>query len=215
MPEPNPRTQTHYDLLGVKPTASPQQIRQAFRELSKLYHPDTTTLPANEATAKFQQLNEAYGVLSSPDRRWGYDKQMGYSRISVMQPLEPLSRISHLPQRKEPSNLYLDPTDRPLSAGEIFALFILGLTFVACLALVVTVGLARGDYTAELETSPVAPEPMLQNALDVGGVTPDSQPVVPSAPNLDNPSSSKFAPPLEPSDAPKPPLLPQRQPTWL
>jgi hypothetical protein len=50
--------------------------------------------------------------------------------------------------------MYLDPTDRPLSAGEIFALFILGLTFVACLALVVTVSLTRGDYTANLEPLP-------------------------------------------------------------
>ncbi|MBU6230646.1 MAG: J domain-containing protein [Cyanobacteria bacterium REEB459] len=137
--------QSHYQVLGVKPTASPQQIRQAFRELSKLYHPDTTALPAVEATNRFQRLNEAYGILSSPDRRWRYDQQAGFSRISVMQPLESLAKTPHLPVRKEPSNLYLDPSDRPLSPGEIFALFILGLTFMACLALVLTVGLTRGD----------------------------------------------------------------------
>lgn len=152
MPDANPRPKTHYDQLGVKPTASPQQIRRAFRDLSKLYHPDTTELPATEATEKFQQLNEAYAILSSPDRRWAYDQQVGYSRISVMQPLEPLSRPAVAP-RREPANMYLDPTDRPLSAGEIFALFILGLTFVACLALVVTVGLTRGDYAADLGTA--------------------------------------------------------------
>jgi hypothetical protein len=139
------RPASYYDRLGVKPTASPQQIRQAFRDLSKLYHPDTTTLPAAEATAKFQDLNEAYAVLSSPDRRWSYDQQAGYSRISVMQPLESLAKANQGTSRREPSNLYLDPNDRPLSPGEIFALFILGLTFVACLALVVTVGLTRGD----------------------------------------------------------------------
>ena len=150
MPDANPRPKTHYDQLGIKPTASPQQIRRAFRDLSKLYHPDTTELPAIEATEKFQQLNEAYAILSSPDRRWAYDQQVGYSRISVMQPLESLKNTASSPQRREPANMYLDPTDRPLSAGEIFALFILGLTFVACLALVVTVGLTRGDYTAEL-----------------------------------------------------------------
>jgi hypothetical protein len=139
------RPPSYYDRLGVKPTASPQQIRQAFRDLSKLYHPDTTTLPAAEATTKFQDLNEAYAVLSSPDRRWSYDQQAGYSRISVMQPLESLAKANQGTSRREPSNLYLDPNDRPLSPGEIFALFILGLTFVACLALVVTVGLTRGD----------------------------------------------------------------------
>ena len=139
------RPASYYDLLGVKPTASPQQIRQAFRDLSKLYHPDTTTLSAAEATAKFQDLNEAYAVLSSPDRRWAYDQQAGYSRISVVQSLESLTKTTQGPSRRESSNLYLDPNDRPLSPGEIFALFILGLTFAACLALVVTVGLTRGD----------------------------------------------------------------------
>ncbi len=218
MPEPKPRTQTHYDLLGVKPTASPQQIRQAFRELSKLYHPDTTVLPADQATAKFQQLNEAYGVLSSPDRRWHYDKQVGYSRISVMQPLEPLSKVGHLPRRKEPSNLYLDPTDRPLSAGEIFALFILGLTFMACLALVVTVGLTRGDYTAELDGSLdgaiVAPERVLEDATAVQDPNLDGQPAT-LAPSLDTPSTLELAPPAGRSDGPKPTSVPPGPPTWL
>jgi hypothetical protein len=213
MSEPTPRTQTHYDLLGVKPTASPQQIRQAFRELSKLYHPDTTTLPAAEATERFQQLSAAYGILSSPDRRWTYDKQVGYSRISVMQPLEPLSRASTVPRRKEPSNLYLDPTDRPLSAGEIFALFILGITFVACLALVVTVGLTRGDITAGLDptleaqplgmpTSPQTGAPSFKTPVD-GLQAPDF-------------NRSSPEPPL--STAPKPvqPVSPRSaQPTWL
>lgn len=150
MPDLSPKPKTHYDQLGVKPTASPQQIRRAFRDLSKLYHPDTTALPAAEATEKFQQLNNAYAILSSPDRRWAYDQQVGYSRISVMQPLESIRQTPTISSRREPANMYLDPTDRPLSAGEIFALFILGVTFVACLALVVTVSLTRSDYTATL-----------------------------------------------------------------
>jgi len=205
MPAPNPRPETHYDRLGVKPTASPQQIRQAFRELSKLYHPDTTTLPEEEATEKFQQLNEAYGILSSPDRRWTYDKQVGYSRISVMQPLEPLSRASStVPRRKEPSNLYLDPTDRPLSAGEIFALFILGLTFVACLALVVTVGLTRGDYAL----SPELPDAM-PLTLDVApAVAPTTDPELQES----QPSLTGAAPSLPSPPRPRPA---QGAPTWL
>lgn len=202
MPAPNPRPETYYDRLGVKPTASPQQIRQAFRELSKLYHPDTTTLPEAEATEKFQQLNEAYGTLSSPDRRWTYDKQVGYSRISVMQPLEPLSRASStVPRRKEPSNMYLDPTDRPLSAGEIFALFILGLTFVACLALVVTVGLTRGEYAI----NPELPEAMPLTS-EVAPVAKESLPL-----EVQDPSSPAGAAPSLPS-SPRPV---QGAPTWL
>lgn len=204
MPAPNPRPATHYDRLGVKPTASPQQIRQAFRELSKLYHPDTTTLPEEEATEKFQQLNEAYGILSSPDRRWTYDKQVGYSRISVMQPLEPLSRASSaVPRRQEPSNLYLDPTDRPLSAGEIFALFILGLTFVACLALVVTVSLTRGEYA-------INPKPLDAVTL-TSDTAPAAAPTTAPAPQ-DMPSPADAAPSLPSTPRPHPA---QGPPTWL
>ncbi|MFQ4138301.1 J domain-containing protein [Nodosilinea sp. PGN35] len=203
MPDANPKPKTHYDQLGVKPTASPQQIRRAFRDLSKLYHPDTTELPATEATEKFQQLNEAYAILSSPDRRWAYDQQVGYARISVMQPLEPLSRPAVSP-RREPANMYLDPTDRPLSAGEIFALFILGLTFVACLALVVTVGLTRGDYATDLsatleQNSPEAEERSAPQASKTQ--------VLPEADALTAPS----LPPLVPKS--RSPVT--ASPTWL
>lgn len=141
MPEPQPAP-TYYDLLELHPSASVQQIRRAYRELSKLYHPDTTKLPATVATAKFQQLNEAYATLSSPERRFAYDLKIGYSRVSVIQPSVDLNRpLSE--SRRSRSPAYLDPTDRPLSAGELFALFILGLTFVACVGLAVVVGLTR------------------------------------------------------------------------
>ncbi|HEY9877169.1 MAG TPA: J domain-containing protein [Leptolyngbyaceae cyanobacterium] len=145
MPEPDTPPKSYYHLLGIKPTASAQQIRRAYRDLSKLYHPDTTELPAEVATDKFQQLNEAYATLSSPERRWTYDQQMGYSRISVIQPPADLNIPASTKRREYRSNAYLDPNDRPLSAGEIFALFILGLTFVACLALVVTISLTQGE----------------------------------------------------------------------
>lgn len=137
---------TYYDLLQLHPSASVQQIRRSYRELSKLYHPDTTKLPSAVAVAKFQQLNEAYATLSSPERRFAYDLKIGYSRVSVIQPSIDLNRpVSE--SRKYRSKAYLDPTDRPLSAGEIFALFILGVTFVACLALVLVVGLTRGEMS--------------------------------------------------------------------
>jgi curved DNA-binding protein CbpA len=136
-------TQNYYDLLQLTPSASVQQIRRSYRELSKLYHPDTTTLPPAIATAKFQQLNEAYATLSSPERRLAYDLKLGYSRVSVIQQPAGFNRPSS--ERKYRSSAYLDPTDRPLSAGEIFALFILGLTFAACLVLVFAVGVTRGE----------------------------------------------------------------------
>lgn len=142
-----PQKQTYYDLLSLRPNASVQEVRRAYRDLSKLYHPDTTELDSAIATVKFQALNEAYATLSSPEKRLAYDYQIGYSRISVMQPLKgnAPSAVSH-DQPYDPTNsAYLDPTDRPLSAGELFALFILGVTFIGCLILVFTLGLAKSD----------------------------------------------------------------------
>ncbi|MGI8934985.1 MAG: J domain-containing protein [Phormidesmis sp.] len=161
----------YYDLLGLRPGASPQDIRRAYRDLSKLYHPDTTQLETAIATAKFQVLNEAYATLSSPEKRLTYDYKIGYSRLSVIQPLS--SQQSNQQSVKAgKSSAYLDPTDRPLSAGELFALFILGITFIGCLILVVTISLTRGDIT--LTTLDPAPTVSPQPALDQPAATPES-----------------------------------------
>lgn len=146
---------SYYTLLGLHPSASPIEIRRAYRELSKRYHPDTTELPTQAATSKFQQLNEAYATLSNPERRVAYDHKIGYSRLNVIQ--VPPGFDSPVDQRKPvySSSAYLDPTDRPLSSGEIFALFILGLTFVGCLVLAIAIGLTRGESGFQLsEPSP-------------------------------------------------------------
>ncbi len=132
---------SHYAVLQVAMTASITEIRRSYRELSKLYHPDTTNLPASYATAKFRQLNEAYHVLSNPDSRQTYDRQL--SQLTLRQWTSPVSPTP--PRSPRPSSAYLDPNDRPLSSGEIFALFILGLALVACLALAIIVGILRGD----------------------------------------------------------------------
>ncbi|HEY9648870.1 MAG TPA: J domain-containing protein [Chroococcidiopsis sp.] len=139
---------SYYAVLGVIPSASPQQIRQAYRERSKLYHPDTTELPEAIATAKFQELNEAYGTLSSPEKRFSYDLRNGFSRVSVIQARPDLDRPKS-EGSKYRSSAYLDPSDRPLSGGELFALFILGITFIGCLILVVTIGLTRGEMAIQ------------------------------------------------------------------
>lgn len=130
--------QSHYGLFGLSPTASVIEIRQRYRELSKQYHPDTTVLPEAEATAKFQRLNEAYGILSNPERRSLYDLKIGFSRYSVIQPLP-----DQQGENAYSNSAYLDPTDRPLSAGEIFALFIMATTFVGCLILAIALGISR------------------------------------------------------------------------
>lgn len=136
---------SYYAMLGLHPSASALDIRRAYRELSKRYHPDTTVLPTAVATAKFQQLNEAYGILSNPERRSLYDLQIGYSRWPVMKPPADLGVSASDSPSTWSDSAYLDPSDRPLSAGEIFVLFVLGLTFLGCLFLAMAIGIWRGD----------------------------------------------------------------------
>lgn len=148
--------QNHYTLLKVKTTASPQDIRRAYRDLSKLYHPDTTTLPPEVATEKFKILNNAYATLSNPDSRLAYDYSIGISRVAVIQAPAYLNRPASERSQYESRSAYLDPTDRPLSAGELFALFILGVTFIGCLVLVFAIGFAKGEIV--FSSSPVEAE---------------------------------------------------------
>jgi len=139
-------TYTYYSLLGLAPSASVLQIRQAYRAMSKRYHPDTTELPIDFAKQKFHQLNEAYATLMNAQQRLIYDYKIGYSRFQRVQPLVNLQRAPASSTRGDrPSPAYLDPRDRPLSAGEVFALFLLGLTFVGCLFLAIAIGMSRGD----------------------------------------------------------------------
>lgn len=59
--------------LGVSASADIEEIKAAYRKLSKEYHPDTTSLPLKTASTKFIQLREAYIVLSKDDSRRFYD----------------------------------------------------------------------------------------------------------------------------------------------
>ncbi len=139
----NNRQQTYYDLFDVHPSASALEIRRAYRELSKKYHPDTTILSTAVATSKFQALNQAYAVISNPERRLTYDLEIGYSRVVVVQPSS-FQALNSRPDNYR-SSAYLDPTDRPLSSGEITALLMLVVTFLGCLVLAISIGVIRGE----------------------------------------------------------------------
>ncbi len=133
---PAPHSSTSlYALLQVAETASPQELRRAFRGLSKLYHPDTTLLPAPEAAALFQLLQQAYAVLSDPELRRRYDAE-----------LHPV-----LPQRSPPlAAMAAAPARRDLSGGEWLALLLLGFALLVSLVLGVGVAWMRGVELVEL-----------------------------------------------------------------
>lgn len=63
----------YYEVLGVDKNASDDEIKKAFRQQAKKYHPDLH--PGDkEAEAKFKEVNEAYSVLSDPDKKSKYDR---------------------------------------------------------------------------------------------------------------------------------------------
>ena len=63
----------YYQTLGVDKSADEKQLKKAFRKLARKYHPDVAPDDA-EAEQKFKAVNEAYAVLSDPEKRAKYDK---------------------------------------------------------------------------------------------------------------------------------------------
>ena len=63
----------YYETLGVSKTASEEDIRSAFRKLARKYHPDVAK-DKKTAEEKFKEINEAYEVLSDPEKRKKYDQ---------------------------------------------------------------------------------------------------------------------------------------------
>ncbi len=67
----------YYEILGVPRNASQEDIKKAYRKLVRQYHPDLNK-DDPEAERKFKEINEAYEVLSDPEKRAKYDK---YGRV--------------------------------------------------------------------------------------------------------------------------------------
>ena len=63
----------YYETLGVPKTATNDEIRTAFRKLARTYHPDVAKDKKN-AEEKFKEINEAYEVLSDPEKRKKYEQ---------------------------------------------------------------------------------------------------------------------------------------------
>ena len=63
----------HYQNLGLSPSATPDDIKKAYRKLAKIYHPDHNP-KRKSAEGRFKLLQQAYDVLSDPENRQQYDR---------------------------------------------------------------------------------------------------------------------------------------------
>ena len=74
----NENKRDYYEVLGVEKNAAEDQIKKAYRKLAAKYHPDVNH--EADAEERFKEINEAYEVLSDPDKRARYD-QFGFAGV--------------------------------------------------------------------------------------------------------------------------------------
>ena len=128
-----------YELLGVSPSANNAELRKAFRNLSKRLHPDTTSLPSDEATSQFQKVCEAYDLLSDPVLRANYDLSIEKKNNLISQKKE--SYLTNIEPVRFSKSIGVR---RPLSGGELFSLLLLVIAIFLSLALGIFIAFLRG-----------------------------------------------------------------------
>lgn len=95
---------THYEVLQVLPTASPEVIQMAYKALARKYHPDVFQGSKEYAEAKMKQINEAYRVLSSPVSRQEYDRILQRAKEQAYQSCQSHQTYqAPQPQRQAPA----------------------------------------------------------------------------------------------------------------
>lgn len=102
----------HYETLNVSPQATAAEIKQAYRRLAKIFHPDSQSQTAD--SDKIIEVNAAYEVLSDPIRRRRYDQQLSSSPSQAQYPNRQ-QRTAHAQQHYQRHRQTSQNADRELS----------------------------------------------------------------------------------------------------
>ena len=76
----NKTNRTYYEVLNLSEDASSEEIKQAYRSLIRLWHPDLNP-DKPDVAAVTQKIIEAYGILSDPNKRSQYDEYFSFIRM--------------------------------------------------------------------------------------------------------------------------------------
>ena len=133
-----PGERTHYQVLGVAPTASPDEVRRAHRQLARVLHPDrlagSSAAERTLAERRMREVNAAWTTLSNPARRADYDQELAAARPGTTVPRRPATSASSprsaRPEDAEDPDLafararaaQVDPDEPDLSAGHYWLL---------------------------------------------------------------------------------------------
>lgn len=94
---------TYYDILGVPPNATQEEITAAYRAMVKAFHPDVYIGKKEFAEEKTRQLVEAYNILKDPEERLRYDNFLAYqSGQQSAEPPDELEKEPSEPSQKNP-----------------------------------------------------------------------------------------------------------------
>lgn len=121
----------YYQILGVGPRASEEEIKRAFRKLAIAFHPDKNSSP--QAEVLILEINEAYEVLSDPEKRTLYDNLL--SGRTVVERVRPRHRDPRY-RRRTPDPNYKSKAQETMEMMQTYlphALFVSRCTLAFCL----------------------------------------------------------------------------------
>jgi hypothetical protein len=116
---------THYEVLGVLPSASSAEIKRAYRLKARLHHPDV----AGAESAGMQAVNQAWATLGDAARRRAYDRVLGIG-IAVASPAPPAPPQPAVVDDDEDEDWGPDPDPEPPSRRDV--MFFVPVFFLVC-----------------------------------------------------------------------------------